>query len=300
MYYALLIATLGTNLTADFLDRRTTRGSDPYSLTLWTGIVQFLLIVPLIGFVGTLAVEQLFACLVVGTLASLGRIRWYTALSDAREQLSRLAPFLRLSSVFVFVMAVVVLGERPSALKVVGAGLIIVSALLVSLERASTSLRGMVANNRAALLVMTFAVSTAAIGVLYKYLLVEGVSIWASYFYVRLFQLVPILIIGFHRSAVVDAHMRISNLRLFVFTRVLQTAAAFMYLLVLRHLPLTTVEPLGALSPFLLLAAERVMARVRPDDPVAPEAGAPARRVIALRAGATLAVAAGVVLLTLG
>ena len=299
MYELLLIGTIGINISADFLDRHTTRGSDPYSLALWTGIVQSLLIFPIIGLVGHISAGQLVLCMIVGSVASFGRMRWYGALSDAREQLSRLAPFLRLSSVFVLLMAMFILHERLSPLQSVGAGCIIFSALLVTLERPGATLRAFVQNNRAASLVIVFSFSTACISVLYKYLLGGGVSMWTAYFYMRLFQLVPLLLAGIHTKSISGAHTNIRNLRLFVFGRVLQTGAAFLYLLVLKHIPLTRVEPIAALSPFLLLVGEWILTRsrqARGEQPAARPATV-SWGIRGLRLAALAMVACGILLL---
>lgn len=296
MYLFLLLVTIATNISADFLDRHTSSGrSDPFSLTLWSGIVQSLLVVPLIGLVGRITGTQLALTALVAAIASAGRMQWYRALGDAREQLSRLAPFLRVSSVFVLLLAVFLLRERMTAMQVFGATCVILSALLVTLERPASSLSAFLHNNRGSARVLQFAFSTACISVLYRYLLHHGVGIWTCYFYMRLFQLVPLLMVGVHTGRIRTAHIHIPNLRLFFCGRFMQTAAAFMYLAVLQHLPLTTVEPFAAgMAPFLVLGMERLLhrrqGRAQPD-------AAPAPAVSRMRWAALCVVACGMVLM---
>jgi len=299
MFEILLIVTILIDLAVDFLDRQSTRGSDPYSLTLWTGIVQSLLIFPVIGLVGSISPGQLFLCALVAMIASLGRMQWYSALAERQEDLSRIAPFRRFSSVFVLLLAVVLLGEKLSIAQGAGASLIIAGAFLVTLDRPRANLRSFVHNNRAAGLVLMFSFSSACISVLYKFLLTAGVSIWTCYFYMRLFQLLVLLAAGMHTGGVLRAHAHISNVRLFVFGRCLQTVSTFIYLVVLNNIPLTRAQPIAALGPFIVLAAEWLLVRMRAGTSPGPSVRAvvvPAG-VRLLRITALAAVAAGIVLL---
>jgi drug/metabolite transporter (DMT)-like permease len=259
VYELLLILTISINITADFIDRYSSNKSDAYVLTLWMSLVQFLLIFPLIGLVERISISQLLLIAGVGAFTSFGRIRWFRALSEKSEQLSRLAPFTRISSVIVLIVAVAVLGEQLSLNQALGASLIIIGAFLISFERWSARFRTFVSNNRALGLVIVFAVSNASLTVLYKYLLLSHVNTWTIYFYVKLFQAAPLLWYGADRNVLATSYLKIRNLKVFVFARVLQTAAAFLYLLVVKHLPLTTVEPIAALSPLLLILAERMI-----------------------------------------
>ncbi len=267
MYESLLILTILINISADFLDRYAANKSDPYVLTLWTSIVQFLLIFPTIGLVGYLSLPHFFFVALVSVFAAYGRVRWFRALSEGREQLSRLAPLTRVSSVIVLVLAVALLGESLSLTQGVGAGLIILGAFLVSSERWSSRWREFLSSNRALGLVLIYAASTACLSVLYKYLLMSQVSMWTIYFYVRLFQVLPLVLYGVHHDVLTTSYLKIRNLKLFVFGRVLQTAAAFLYLLVVKNLDLTTVEPIAALGPLVLLFAEWALTKFREINP---------------------------------
>jgi uncharacterized membrane protein len=278
VYELLLVLTIGINITADFIDRSSSNKSDAYVLTLWMSLVQFLLIFPLIGLVGTLSISQFALVAAIGAFTSFGRIRWFRALAQKSEQLSRLAPLTRISSVIVLVLAVAVLGESFSRSQALGAGLIIAGAFLISFERWSAKWRTFASNNHALWLVIIFAASSASLTVLYKYLLLSGVNTWTTYFYMKLFQAVPLILYGAHRNVLATSYLKIRNLRLFVFARVLQTAAAFLYLLVVKHLALTTLEPIAALSPLMLWGAEWAIIRfqARPatrgavDEPAMP------------------------------
>lgn len=294
MYELLLIATIVINLTADFSDRRSTAVSDPFSLTLWMGIVQSLLIFPVIGLVGSISLFQLALCALVAFIASFGRMRWYSALADHKEQLSRLAPFLRLSSVFVLLMAVFILGERLSRGKALGAGLVLLSALLTTMDRPAATLQAFMANNQGSRLVLIFAVSTACTSILYRYLLTQGVAIWTCYFYMRVFQLIAMLAIGLQKGSIVRSFRNVTHLRTFVFNRSLQTGAAFLYLEVVKHIPLTRAEPISALSPFIAIFGERLFG-LQPSSttPAAPRSS----RARTLRFASLVIVAAGVVVL---
>lgn|GEM_PF-4720334 len=261
MYELLLILTIVINITADFIDRYSSNKSDAYVLTLWMSLVQFLLIFPIIGLVERLSISQFALVAAIGAFTSFGRIRWFRALSEESEQLSRLAPLTRVSSVIVLFLAVIVLGESFSLRQTLGAGLIITGGFLISFERWSAKLRTFLRNNRALWLVIVFAASSASLSVLYKYLLMSNVNTWTIYFYVKLFQTVPLLLYGADRNVLSTSYLKIRNLKVFVFARILQTAAAFLYLLVVKHLDLTTIEPIAALSPLLLLVAEWILNR---------------------------------------
>lgn len=286
VYELLLILTICINITADFIDRSASNKSDPYVLTLWTSIVQFLLIFPIVGLVGGLTMPQLLLVVATSVLASYGRVRWFRALMDRSNQLSRLSPLTRVSSIFVLFLAVTVLGESFTRNQAIGAALIIAGAFLVSFERWSASLSEFLTNNKALGLVLIFAISTACLSVLYKYLLMASVSIWTIYFYVRLCQTVPLVLYGANQNIILKSYQKIANLKLFVFGRVLQTAAAFLYLLVIKHLDLTTAEPIVALSPLIFLFAEHVTQRVssaRLAEPEEKEVGSIALRTTIFR-----------------
>lgn len=255
----LLVPVVGLNVWADFIDRQAAFRSDASALSLWTTIVQFLLVMPLFGMAGRLTPTQIGLCALVGAFTSLARIPWYRALSTPGQKLSRLAPFTRLSSVIVVVLAFTLLGEAFSLNKLLGALLMVASALVISLDRSFTGFRDYFAGNRAILLVLIFASSLAVISVFYKYMLNAGVPIITTYFFLKLFQCAASIAHGYHKGALGRSFAAILDLQLFVRARALQTLAAFLYLFVLRHVDLSTVEPIAAaIGPLLYLTIDKV------------------------------------------
>jgi uncharacterized membrane protein len=259
MFEFLLVAVVGLNVWADFIDRRAAFRSDAAALSLWTTIVQFLLVMPLFGMAGRLTPTQIGVCALVGAFTALARIPWYRALSTPGQKLSRLAPFTRLSSVIVVILAFTLLGEAFSFDKLVGALLMVGGALVISLDRSFTGFRDFFVGNKAVLLVLIFASSLAVISVFYKYMLNAGVPIITTYFFLKLFQCAASIAHGYHRGGLGRSFSAILDLQLFVRARALQTLAAFLYLFVLRHVDLSTVEPIAAaIGPLLYLTIDKV------------------------------------------
>lgn len=259
MFELLLVVIVGLNVWADFMDRRAAMRSDAGALSLWTTIVQFMLVMPLIGLVGGLTPVQLVICALVGALTALCRIPWYRALSTPGQKLSRLTPFTRLSSVIVLVFAFTLLGEAFALQKFLGALLMVAGAFAVSLDRSFTSFRDYLASNSAILLVLIFSCSLAATNIFYKYMMNAGVPMITTYFFLKFFQCTSATAYSLHNGTMRRSFSAILDLQLFVQARVLQTAAAFLYLFVLRHLDLSTVEPIAAaVGPVLYLTIDKV------------------------------------------
>jgi len=255
----LLVPVVGLNVWADFVDRRAAFRSDAAVLSLWTTIIQFLLVMPLLGLVSRLTPAQFVLCAAVGGYTALARIPWYSALSIPGQKLSRLAPFTRLSSVLVIVLAFTLLGETYSPGKLAGALLMVAGALAISLDRSFTSLRDFLVGNRELALVLIFASSLAVLSVFYKYMMNAGVAIITTYFFLKLFQCVVSVANGLNRRILRRGLSAIRDLQLFVQARTLQTLAAFLYLFVLRHVDLSKVEPIAAaIGPLLYLSIDKV------------------------------------------
>lgn len=261
----LVLATVGLNVWADFMDRRAAGRSDPSALSLWTTIVQFILVMPLIGLVSQPTTTEIIICACVGAFTALSRIPWYRALSTPGQSLSRLTPFTRLSSVLVLILAVTLLGEEVSMQKFLGALLMVAGALAVSLQHSFTSLKDYVVTNKAIALVLIFACSLAATSVFYKYMMNAGVALITTYFLLKFFQCASAIAYNTYRGTLFNSFLAISDLQLFVRARTLQTAAAFLYLFVLRNLDLSTVEPIAAAAgPALYFLIDQVQARRAP------------------------------------
>lgn len=258
MFEALVVGVVALNVWADFTDRRAATHSDINALALWTTIVQFLLVAPLVGLVGELSAPQLALCAGIGAFSAAARALWYRALSTSGETLSRLAPFSRISSVMVLGMAVLVLGESVTANKIGGGLILIAGAFMMSWRGPVGSVREYLANNKALILVTVFAASTASISVFYRYMMLAGVSIITTYFFLKLCQLCFAILHAVHYRYLMASYATILDLQLFVQARAIQTAAALLYIFVLREIDLTRVEPIAAASgPLMFVAVEK-------------------------------------------
>jgi len=301
MFELLLLATICLNIGCDVLDRRVSSRSDVRAMTLWTSILQLLLVSPLIFRLSLPSPGQLLVLLVLGIVSSYAREKWYRALSHSDEELSRFVPFVRLSGVMVLVLAVLVLGERPSAVMAVGAVLMIGAGILIGFERPGAGLGAFLHNNRALALVLVFATSNALISVGYKHLLGQGLGIISVYFYLKLFQCLPLVARASFERTLLSGHREIVRRRLFLAARVMQTSAALLFLIVLSKRRLVWVEPMMAVSPFLVLAWEWVERRLSFFHPAPRAILAPGgrRRALLLRISATLATVTGFLLVHL-
>lgn len=263
MYELLLIFTLTLNIASDIIDRNVSRPTNVHALSLWTSITQLLLICPFIGLVDLPALMPLLLLFSVGGFSSFARGRWYLALSNRDEKLSRFTPFVRLSSVMVIFCAIVFMDETMTPMMFFGAALMITAAFLTSLERTKPAISDFLHANKALGMVLIFATSNALITITYKYLLNHSVSIITIYFFLKLFQCLPLLFIASNNATLAHSYREITHIRLFVGSRVLQTIAALTFLLALRNLNLSTVEPIVALSPFIYFLWEWCERRFR-------------------------------------
>ena len=270
LYEWLLVVVVGLNIWADFMDRRAAIQSDATALSLWTTISQFILVMPLVGLAGWLTPLQSVLCACVGAFTALARIPWYRALSTPGAKLSRLAPFTRLSSVIVLILAFTLLDEAFSITKFLGAILMVAGALVISLDRSFTGIRDYFASNRAILLVLIFAASMAVTSVFYKYMMNAGASVVTTYFFLKLFQCVSSVSYGYRNGTLRRSFAAIMDIQLFVQARATQTIAAFLYLFVLRHVDLSAVEPIAAaIGPLLYLIVDKSSewrAKAKPPD----------------------------------
>ena len=259
MLEALVVLVVILNVWADFTDRRAASQSDVYALALWTTIIQFMLVTPLIGLVSTVTIPQLAICAAVGAFSAAARMLWYRALTIPGGKLSLLAPFSRISSVMALAMAVLVLGETPTTHKLAGALIMVFGAFMMGWRGPIQSVRHYFALNRELGLVAIFAVSTAAISVFYRYMMLSGVPIVTTYFFLKLCQLCFGLLHAFHKGYLVESYASIIDLPKFVQARACQTAAAMLYIFVLRSLDLSHVEPIAAVSgPLLYWSVEKL------------------------------------------
>ncbi|OQA33309.1 MAG: EamA-like transporter family protein [Betaproteobacteria bacterium ADurb.Bin341] len=301
MFELLLLLTLCLNISSDIVDRRISGLSNPRALTLWAAILQLLLVCPFIFWVQWPGWPHVGLLLLVGVFSGFAREYWYRALAQTHEQLSRFVPFVRLSSVLVLALAILLLGETMTPLMAAGALLMIGAGFIISLERYGGSWREFMHANRALALVAVFATSNAFISVSYKYLLGHELNIITIYFFLKLFQCLPLVTKAVVEGTLISSRKEIARPLWFVLSRLFQTVAALVFLLVLYRLPLTRVEPLMALSPFLYLAWEwverRIERRFSLRGTAATTAGATERRVLILRVVATGMTIVGLILL---
>lgn len=302
MYLLLLLLTVGLNATSDIIDRRVSRPSNIHALSLWTSIVQLLLICPFMGLVDWPRPLHLSILFFVGWFSSFARGRWYLALSNPAEKLSRLAPLLRLSSVIVLIFAVVLLGEAMSGLVALGGGMMIAAGFMISLERSRATFDEFLRANRALGLVVIFASSNALITVAYKYLLDDDASILTVYFFLKLCQCLPLVFTAWADGSLSTSYRQIASIRLFVGSRTLQTVAALIFLLALSKLNLTMAEPVVAVGPLIFLGWEWAERRLRlfGKQPGREEPDPAHMKTPWLRVGAMLVSVAGFILLRMG
>ncbi len=296
MFEFLLLLTLCLNISSDIIDRRISGISNPRALTLWAAMLQLLLVCPFVFWLQWPEWPHLGLLLVVGAFSGFAREHWYRALAQTHEQLSRFVPFVRLSSVLVLGLAILLLGETMTPIMAAGALLMIAAGFVISLERYGGSWRECLQANRALALVVVFATSNAFISVSYKYLLGQELNIISIYFFLKLFQCLPLVAKAALEGTLISSHKEIGRPLWFVVSRLFQTVAALVFLLVLYRLPLTRVEPLMALSPFIYLAWEWLERRFFLRG-VSTTAGATARCVPILRLAATGMTMIGLLLL---
>ena len=296
MFELLLLLTLCLNITSDIVDRRISCVSNPRALTLWAAILQLLLVFPFIPWLQWPGWQHLGLVLVVGAFSGFAREHWYRALAQTHESLSRFVPFVRLSSVLVLVLAVLVLGETMTPTMVLGALLMIGAGFMISLEHFGAGWRQFLQANRALALVLVFATSNAFISVSYKYLLGHEISIITIYFFLKFFQCLPLVAKAALDGTLNSSRKEIAHPLWFTTSRLFQTVAALVFLVVLYRLPLSRVEPLMALSPFLYLGWEWFERRFLLHG-AAATTGATARRLLILRIVATSMTIVGLILL---
>lgn len=261
MPFVLVLMSVWLNIAADFIDKAISQRGTAQNLAFWTNVIQFFLILPLIGLVHPLPLQSLGLCLVVGAITAYGRIPWFRALAAQGQELSRLSPFVRLSSVFVLLGAIFILGEQFNALKFLGGCLLILGAMLSLFDSRIISLRIFVTDNRAPFFAMIYAVCNATVPLLYKFLVNEGEDLLSIYFYLKLFQAI-FIVLSSAQGAISSLNTTTFNaFRLIVVARILQTSAALVYLFALTKLQLSLAEPIAALGPFFVLLVEAVLRR---------------------------------------
>lgn len=280
MEIILLLCTIVLNITSDYLDRASTRNWNPYLTSLWGSAIQFLLILPFIGLVHDINLRVVGLCGLAGMVSAYGRVPWYRALANAHESLAPLAPFLRLSSVIVLLLAWLILDEPITFSKGCGSLLIVFAAMVILMDNPDRTQNALLTKHNECFLVFFFAVSTAITAFTYKLLLNSGEPLWTIYFALKLFQALFQFLIVRGEKVFLKTVDFFNHFRLFVFSRVLQTIAAILYLLVLSRINLSSVEPVMAVGPFLYFVIDRIVAyfKFRNSSGTMPVAVAPQKK----------------------
>jgi uncharacterized membrane protein len=301
LFVALMFATGLLSVAVHVVDRGWNRLSSPHSMTLWSSLVQLLLVLPFVGFVSVLPWKIAVVLVAVGALTAYSRVSWYRALASREDSLSRLLPLTHSSGFLVLVLGSLLLGERLPPLAAVGGSAMILGAILISLEQPGATLKEFLAMNLALGFVLLQSLGRAANNVSYKWVFNQGdFDFFSVYFYLKLFEFLSIatIMICFHSPRLGPGN--IQNLAAFVAARGLQTASGLLFILVLNHIDITLAEPVSASGPLIAITWERLdqrfgfIARMGGDP-------APGRTLSpwgwTLRVAGTLAIIAGFLLL---
>ncbi len=258
-YELVLVLSSALTISAHVIDRISSQESDVYAMTLWASVVQLILVIPFVGLVGRLSLPHALLIFAAAGFSSFARSRWFLALSKSRDSLSKLVPLTRLSSLFVLVFAVALLGETLSPFAAVGALTMILGAMTIMLDRPSATFREFLHINWPALLVLLVAFSRAGNNLSSKYVLtMSEVDFFTIYFHLKLFECISIVAVVISNANLRTRYSKISHPRSFISARALQTAAGLLFILAISRLDLTRAEPITAVGPLLLLLWEWV------------------------------------------
>lgn len=257
MLIALLIATGVLSTLVHVIDRAANWESDVYAMTLWSSLVQLLLILPLIGLVGLIPWRIAAVLIGVAALTAYARTRWYMALANSGDSLSRLLPLTHISSLFVLVLAAVFLGEQLPPWAMFGGALMIFGAICIAMEQPKATLAEFLAVNVSLLLVLWQAGSRAINNVSYKWIFNEGpYDFFTIYFYLKVFEFAGVALVVASSKAYRARFHLISNPQAFVGARGLQTLSGLMFIFVLDNMQISVAEPISAVGPLYAIAWE--------------------------------------------
>ena len=259
MFEIILAASITLDRVIDLRDHKVSNDMPAEARTYWSSVIQFVLILPLVGFI-TLPNKPQLLLLVAGValLSDYGRTRWFRALRTSN--LSSLVPFTRFSSIFVLLFGIILFGDRATIPKATGALLIVVGAIGSTIHEPRTALKDFMQSRKMAFYVIMFALSSASITVLQKYMMSQGITVLNAFFLLRFFQLIVSLAGG--SSAKVSIR-RFSDFHSFVLNRLMQTCTALIFLVCLNNLTLSNTVPITAMSPFFAIAIEGIDDRLR-------------------------------------
>lgn len=239
------------------VDRACNFESDSHAMTLWTAVVQLVLVLPFLGLVEWIPPLVALGLLALASVSAFARVRWYTALSHSEGAPSRLMPIARLGSLVVLAAAVFLLGEDLPGPAAVGAVAMIFGAIAITLEAPVRDLRTYVAENLIIWLVVLFAISRGLNSVGYKLMLTHtGVGFFSLFFFLKVFECLAVVAIVYSDSSLRTQASSLANPQAFVGARSLQTISGLLYLFVLHDVDLSKVEAIAAIGPLIALAWE--------------------------------------------
>jgi drug/metabolite transporter (DMT)-like permease len=239
------------------IDRAWNRQSDVYALTLWSSLLQLLMVLPFAGLVSVLPWGIAGLLFAVGAITAYARVSWYRALASPGDSLSRLLPLTHSSGFIVLVLAYFLLGEAMPPQAVVGGTAMIAGAILISLEQPGATIREFLAMNLALGFILLQSLGRAANNISYKWVFNQGdFDFFTVYFYLKVFEFLSIatIIVGFKDLRARCRH--IQNPRALVVARGLQTMSGLLFILVLSNIDISLAEPISACGPFFAIVWE--------------------------------------------
>lgn len=276
MYDLILVLSLLASVSAVLIDKTVTRTASAWDCTVFGIFLQTALLVPffvLWTWPGWKATALLFGA---GLVTGSARILWYKALS--REQLGRVAPFKRLSTVFVMLGAFWILKEKLTGQQIAGALVMIAGSFLLLGDKFSRSLGEFLHLNRYVGCVLYFALALAAWKVTYAFFASEaflkpsdeGVRqvpralceaskpalVYTALFTMKLGQF-AVVAPSMRRPRRVDGLWTLSV------SQTLQLLSTVLFLFVISGQDLALSEPIAAASPLLLIILSRLILKER-------------------------------------
>jgi drug/metabolite transporter (DMT)-like permease len=259
LFVGLMILTGLLSIAVHVIDRAWNRESDVYAMTLWSSLTQLLMVVPFAGFVSALPWGIAGVLLAVGAVTAYARVSWYRALASPGDSLSRLLPLTHSSGFIVLILAYVFLGEAMPPLAAVGGTVMILGAILISLEQPGATLREFIAMNLALGFILLQSLGRAVNNVSYKWVFNQGeFDFFTVYFYLKVFEFLSIAAIVLCSRRLCSRYRHIRNSKPFLLARSLQTGSGLLFILVLSRMDISLAEPISASGPLFAIAWERL------------------------------------------
>lgn len=249
----ILLLSVLCSVISQLIDKHTTRKASAWDCTTFGVVFQLVLLTPFLVLWEKPSLPIACVLLAVGMLTASARFFWYKALIG--DQLSRVSPFRRLSTLFTLFLGAYVLGESEQLQdrELLGALVIVLGSLLIAFEDFKRTWRNFFHINRYIGCVLYFAASLAIMKAVSREMFAEyAVTVFSAYFTMKVGQLLFVLP-GLRHARRVD---RIWTLSL---SQIFQMIGAAMFLFVISKQELVLSEPIAALSPALLLVLDRII-----------------------------------------